>query len=345
MPNPIFKRRIFFLHACFWALYFSFFLYQLSLSRFAEERSVWLLLMDALTHTLAMMSISYLNYFVFFERFLKHRRIWQYLLELALPFTIVWYGTLEMKRWLIDGYSGQIKFLYDTRFMTHMFVSTLFIVAFVAMLKFVEHWLELENQRKELEHEKLTAELRFLKAQINPHFLFNTLNNLYYLAYTKAPNTPDIIAKLSEMMRYMIYDSNHATVPLRREIDYMENYISLEKMRLNNQIPIEFSINGDVEQVYVTPLILITFLENAFKHGVSANNPNAWIKVNLSVQGKQLHYEVANSLLEGPQTLESTGIGLQNAQRRLELSYPDRFRLDSQLLDKEYRVRLQLEVA
>ena len=155
-----------------------------------------------------------------------------------------------------------------SRFLLHknLFKYLLEFTIFVGMLKFAKDWLTLEAKRKELENEKLTAELTFLKAQINPHFLFNTLNNLYYLAFTNSPNTTEVIAKLSQMMRYIIYDSNHEKVLLSREIDYIENYIGLEKLRFNNQIPINFRVEGYINQTKIVLIILITFLENAFKH-------------------------------------------------------------------------------
>lgn len=236
------------------------------------------------------------------------------------------------------------RFLYATKFILQHATTTLFIAIFVGMLKFAEDWLALEAKRKELENEKLTAELTFLKAQINPHFLFNTLNNLYYLAFTNSPNTTEVIAKLSQMMRYMIYDSNHTKVILSKEIEYIESYISLEKLRLNNQIPIELIVEGDVNQVKIVPLILITFLENAFKHGVSNNSINAYITLKISVQDKYLVYTVENSKLE-TNNHEKSGIGLQNVKRRLDLSYPNKSHLEVTDTEKDYKISLRLDIS
>jgi LytS/YehU family sensor histidine kinase len=214
------------------------------------------------------------------------------------------------------------------------------------MLKFVEDWFELEARKKEVENEKLIAELRFLKAQINPHFLFNTLNNLYSLAFTNSPNTTEVIAKLSKMMRYMLYDSNHAKVPLDKEIEYIENYISLEKLRLNHQIPIDFEVKGHTNQVMIVPLVLITFLENAFKHGVNGNDPNSWVKVLLSVDGKTCTYTVENSnrVSMNRNARESSGIGLQNLKRRLELSYPKGHELKVENKDNKHSIQLKIDL-
>jgi sensor histidine kinase YesM len=225
-------------------------------------------------------------------------------------------------------------------------MTNFFIVIFVAMLRFALEWIDLETRKKEVENERLIAELNFLKAQINPHFLFNTLNNLYYLAYSKSDNTTEVIAKLSQMMRYMIYDSNHPKVLLKKEIEYMMSYISLERLRLNDQVPINFNVSGNTENVWITPLIFITFLENAFKHGVNNSNPKAWVNISICLQGNACVYTVENSkageLKEGP---EKSGIGLRNVQRRLELSYPGAYSLDIDDAPGKYTVKLNLDLS
>ncbi len=339
------RRRIFLIHLLFWCVYFTFFLYQISMPRRGgAEREFEDLLGDAVFHVAMTMVIAYINYFYFFPRFLKHKNVGRYVLEFCIPFAVVITAMVYGKQYIMDGFSKQLRFLYTERFYIYLTINTLFIVFFVAILRFVEDWLELEAKRKELENEKLTAELRFLKAQINPHFLFNTLNNLYYLAFTNSPNTTEVIAKLSQMMRYMIYDSNTAKISLEKEIEYMHNYISLEKLRLNNEVPILFETSDNTEGVQIVPLVLITFLENAFKHGVSNSAENAWVKIKIDVDGKTLHYTVENSQLpiKDEKTKEKSGIGLQNVQRRLDLSYPNQYTLDVQNLTDKYVVNLTI---
>jgi two-component system, LytTR family, sensor histidine kinase AlgZ len=357
MSLLIHKRKIFFIHLSFWCVYFSFFLYQISFPMRNMERSFLELLWDATFHVGSMMFIAYLNYFYFFPRFLNHRKIGKYLLTFTPLFALWMIFFLNVKRYIADGYTYQLKFMYSERFAIQLVLGTLFIVIFIAMLKFVEDWFELEAQRKALETEKLTAELQFLKAQINPHFLFNTLNNLYYLAFTQSPNTTEVIAKLSQMMRYMIYDSNHNLVPLSKEIEYMENYISLEKLRLNNEIPINFEVKDyrpdiisdakNTEGVLITPLILITFLENAFKHGVSNNAKDAWVNIKIELMDNTIFYTVENSLLaqKDEKRNEKSGIGLQNVQRRLDLSYPNRYDLKVDETNNRYTVNLKLQLS
>jgi sensor histidine kinase YesM len=215
------------------------------------------------------------------------------------------------------------------------------------MLRFAVDWFELEARKREIENEKLYAELNFLRAQINPHFLFNTLNNLYYLAYSKSDNTTEVISKLSQMMRYMIYESNHEKVPLTREIEYMQNYISLEQLRLNNEVPIRFSVEGETENVWIAPLILITFLENAFKHGVTNKADGAWINIMIKMNGNHCLYRVENSKIPAAKDSREgkSGIGLQNVKRRLQLSYPGNYQLKVDDAMDHYSVELDITLS
>ncbi len=315
-------------------------------SRNKEEPDWNRILKDLSSHVIFMMAISYLNYFIFLPRFLKHRNLGRYLLEFSVPFGLTMYGLLWLKRYIIDACTFSTPWMYSQKFAVNVILSSLLIVLFVGMLKFAEDWFELEKKKKEIENERLISELRFLKAQINPHFLFNTLNNLYYLAFTQSPNTTEVIAKLSQMMRYMMYDSNHPRVPLSKEIEYMQNYISLEKLRLSTDVPILFEVHGNVEGAMITPLIFITFLENAFKHGVSNTAHNAWVKVAIDISGKACVYTVENSkITENDKTvIQKSGIGLLNVKRRLDLSYPDNYELIVQDLNDRYVVELKMNL-
>lgn len=340
------RQRILIVHLAFWCAYFSFFFYQISFQD--EDQSGYVrLLADAVAHVSVIATASYMNYFYFLPRFLKHKNFWRYILEFIIPFIFLHVFLIFVKRqiYVDSGDLLRIEVVYSSRFFIKSFISAIFIVIFVGMLKFLEDWFELEGQKKEVENEKLTAELRFLKAQINPHFLFNTLNNLYSLAFSNSPNTTEVIAKLSKMMRYMLYDSNQAKVPLIKEIDYIENYISLEKLRLNHQIPIDFEVKGDTSQVMIVPLLLITFLENAFKHGVNGNDPNSWVKAILQIEGKTCIYTVENSAIHSPGLIqENSGIGLQNLKRRLELSYPGAYKLRVENKNHKHSIQLKIDL-
>ena len=339
------ERKTWLLHLSFWCAYASFFFYYIAFRR-GEMLSDWdRIITDLSFQVIAMMIICYLNYFYFLPRFLKRRNIGRYILEF-LPLLIAFsYLVVRGKQFILEAFDIRVDFLYSSRFYITFTLNTLFLVVFIGLLRFVEDWFELEAKRKELENERLSSELGFLRTQIHPHFLFNTLNNLYYLAYTNSPNTTEVIAKLSQMMRYMIHDSNHSRVPLEKEIEYIENYIKLEKLRLDDNIPIDLKIQGDPTGKTIAPLILITFLENAFKHGVSNSADHSWIKVDLDIQDKGLTYRVDNSKIQesNKNFKEASGIGLNNVRRRLKLSYPDQYRLDIEDSEEQFSVVLKLE--
>lgn len=345
-PSPTLLRK-YTLHIAFWVVYASFFFYQISFARnrgFIDWNTV---LLDFGFHIASMALISYLNYFLFIPRFLQRRHIGRYMLEFLPLFVVYSYGVVWVKRLILDQGLQVMPWIHSPRFTVIVIFNALGLVVFVGILRFVEDWFALEADKKQLENERLTAELRFLKAQINPHFLFNTLNNLYYLAFTQSPNTTGVIDKLSQMMRYMLYESNNERVPLPHEIAYLHNYISLERLRLEAAIPIEFEVSGPVDGVQIAPLILITFLENAFKHGVSNSRNDSWIRAQLHVQDQQLTFSVHNSkIADHNKTLsEPSGIGLQNAQRRLELTYPKQYQLTTHDNDPHtYGITLTLQL-
>jgi len=222
-------------------------------------------------------------------------------------------------------------------------ISDLFIVLFIGLLRFAFDWAELDSHHRQLETEKLNAELKFLKAQINPHFLFNTLNNLYYLSTIKSDTAPLVISKLSEVMRYMIYDSNYEKIALAKEIEYMQHYISLERLRLKEGIPLEFEVAGTTDML-ISPLILMTFLENAFKHGLSNSSDQCWIKARLEISDTCLIYTIKNSKVKTIKHPEDgEGIGLKNVKRRLDLSYPGKHQLNIEDQENFYSITLSIE--
>lgn len=344
MQTYLQKNRVGVMHVSFWCLYFSFFFYQISFMRRNEEPDYVKSVIDAITQVFFMALLSYLNYFLWLPRFLKHKNIGRYFLEFIVPFVIIVSIHLFIKRYNYEGASPrQVNYLNSARFAFTHSITALFIVVFVGMLKFVEDWFELEAKKKAIENEKLTAELRFLKAQVNPHFLFNTLNNLYYLATVNSPKTPEVIDKLSQMMRYMLYDSNHPKIAISKEIDYMKNYIDLEALRLDNKIPINFEISGDLDGKQIVPLIMITFLENAFKHGVSNNSKNAFVNISLKVNGDKFEYVVVNNKIQSKNEIAKSGIGLQNVRRRLDLSYPNNYEL--KIVEDEHTYKVTLTIS
>ncbi|WP_299523268.1 sensor histidine kinase [Winogradskyella sp.] len=196
--------------------------------------------------------------------------------------------------------------------------------------------------------EDKNAELKLLKAQLNPHFLFNTLNNLYGLSVIKSDKLPDLMLKLSDLLRYSLYDTKETFVALERELQYLENYMSLEQIRLEDRTDIKFSITGEISKNKIAPMLLIVFVENAFKHLVQTDTERSSVIVNVEVIDNKLLFSSVNSIdkkvVDKPMESGESGIGLKNAQKRLELLYPERHKLIIDSNDGTYEVKLKLDL-
>lgn len=190
-----------------------------------------------------------------------------------------------------------------------------------------------------LKNEKMKTELMLLKSQVSPHFFFNTLNNLYGLVAKDAQTAQKMILKLSDMMRYSIYEGKKETVAIEEEINFLKNYIELHTMRYHKYIAVEFTCNVD-GTLKVVPLLYIILLENAFKHGVESLRENAYIKINLATSHGQLYFRIENNF---EKTHSKPGIGLKNLKRRLELTYPNQHELNFSVKENVYQAQLMLK--
>lgn len=213
---------------------------------------------------------------------------------------------------------------------------------------FTRRWVVSEKRKQELTREKLTAELNFLKTQLNPHFLFNILNMAYSSASRKGDDqTADIIEKLSVLMRYMIYDSNVEKIEVEKEIDFIRNYINLQKMRFSSDLPVKvtFTVDGHYTGYRIAPLILIPFIENAFKYGVKLEQQSD-IMLAMNFQNGEMEFTARNSVYKNGQMLDSknSGIGIKNTQKRLSILYPAKHKLSIDDNGKEFMVKLLLNL-
>ena len=223
-------------------------------------------------------------------------------------------------------------------FFRPLFFQFLIVFIFSLMLKINNRWKQTEKERSD-------AELSYLKAQINPHFLFNTLNSIYSLAIVKSDNVASSIVKLSNMMRYVLSESSNDLVSLEKEIEYIQNYIELQQLRFGNFIHLECSITGDQKNKNIAPLILIAFIENAYKHGVNAEE-NSIIKIKIEILKDQLFLSVKNNkvFVQRSEELKS-GLGVENTKNRLQHIYPGKHILIINDTEKEYSVSLTLHLS
>lgn len=196
-----------------------------------------------------------------------------------------------------------------------------------------------------LRSEKLETEMKLLKSQINPHFLFNALNNIYSLSYLKPEKTPDNLLKLSEMLRYMLYECNEDKVPISKEIAYLENYIALKLLKDSRGMKVSVDLAPPTTNFLIAPMLLIPFVENAFKHSNIEDLEKGWITIYLKTVDQKLIFKVSNSFAPSPSTKDKVGgIGLTNVKRQLALLYPNKHKLDIQSNNNEYHVYLEIDV-
>jgi two-component system, LytTR family, sensor kinase len=286
--------------------------------------------------------LFYLNYLYLIPKFLDKKKYRYYALSLAIAiivFGLTKYGVgLYYKTIVLQHESGK-PISFGSYFISAALTSIFFLFLSTA-LKFSVDWFLNERIQRDLENQRLTAELAFLKSQINPHFLFNSLNSIYSLAYQKSDTTPEAILKLSEIMRYMLYESNDNKVDLAKELQYLQNYIDLQKIRFGNKAFVDFKITGEVGNQKIVPLLLIAFIENAFKHGV-ANDPSSPICLRINLDGTKLHFYMENKKHMLNRDTEG-GIGLNNVKRRLDLLYSGKYTLTIQDEPNTYTCELSL---
>ena len=221
----------------------------------------------------------------------------------------------------------------------------LLVFVFSTGIRVINQWLRSEAHNKEIANEKLKAELSFLKAQINPHFLFNTLNNIYALATAQSEHTAAAVMKLSSIMRYVLTEARNDLVPLEKEIQFTSHYIELQKMRLTDKTNIEFSVHGEPLGRQIAPLLLLPFVENAFKYGISTRERSP-INILLEIKDNSLYFSICNHkhLNTTLRVSDNTGIGISNTKRRLDLFYEDRYSLEIQDKSNEFIVHLKIPV-
>lgn len=276
-------------------------------------------------------------HFFAFDKYFSRGRYRVYIL-MIIVITLV-FGSVNYLV-LIKYHGSDIPFLFSCFYL-------LLFMAITTALKTAKAWYDQRLLLREIQAQHLQTELELLKSQINPHFIFNTLNNLYGVIRKSDEQAARGIATLSHLMRYMIHDSDVERIPLRKEIEQIERFIELQRLRFSkdDDIIIELHTKGEVSAVTLPPMLLLPFVENAFKHGISLANPS-YVIIGVDADKKRLHFSVRNSLHgRKDSTREDTrGMGLRNARRRLELLYGDKHDLSIESRDREYSVSLVLEL-
>ncbi|MBD1395922.1 histidine kinase [Pontibacter sp. JH31] len=314
------KRYKLAIHVAAWALFGAWIFYVQYQRGLTLNKAI-----DSLVGLSFAIMIFYLNWYVLIPRYLARNRILSYIAMVLLTLTAVALIRSPLDFYVFREFNPGMKVLYSYDRILNYLLAGLIVVFISSALKVTGNYIRNERRNKELENQKLMAELNFLKSQVNPHFLFNTLNNIYSLAYKQSPETPDAIMKLSLLMRYMLYESNDTLVSLEKEVDHIRNFIDLQKLRLREQTSIRLNVDGELAGKQIAPMLLMTLVENAFKHGLVSRN-EVGITLNLLVQDDGLQFTTVNNT-SSHKKREFGGIGLQNLKQRLTLLYPNRHEL------------------
>ncbi len=325
-------RHRFLWHSLFWICYLLF--YTISSSSYYDSYSFFRMLKQFLISMPVDMIAAYFTVYFLMPRFLyrqKHLLFVSIFIVSAFAMILLQRLTLFYVTYPIfyPSESPQIS-LFKINYVFSFF-NIYAIVGIFASIKLLKVWLKNQKKSRKLEKEKLEAELKFLKAQIHPHFLFNTLNNLYALTIDKSDLAPEVVIKLSDLLDYMLYECNASKILLEKEIKLLNDYLELEKIRYGNDLKIDFQITGSIKGKMIAPLLLLPFLENSFKHGLSSIIDNVWISIKLSMSNNVLNLRIENSKSSGTNKKDGSfveGIGLKNVRRRLDLIYPEKYELD-----------------
>lgn len=324
-------------HLLFWSLSFLILINVLKVS--AEIKRIDLIY-TAIFH-FPILLIVYFNLQVLFPLFLERGKYFLYgITALAAVALDVGFYIILFDSWIDYIFSGYYFIAYYSFFdISLYFVIYMFITS---LLRLARGWFRLQ----EIENEKTLAELKALKSQINPHFLFNSLNSIYSLSRKNSPIVPEKVIQLSDLMRHIIYDSDAEFIPLNKEIEMIRNYIELQNLRTIEKEKISIEVLGNTDKGKIAPLIFLPFVENSFKHGLKSGAQNAYVKIKIEVSGKVLNFEIENSKGRHSEINDTRykGIGIENVRKRLELIYPGFHQLKISDGEKVFRVFLQLQL-
>lgn len=330
------------IHIAFWTAYLAYFIVQSSLY---YDEPKYLGIVGSLFLTMWVdIGAAYFTVYYLLPKFLFKKRYWEFALIFLLSAAIA----ILIQRVLLVYISAPLfwpdseKMMYFWKINPfYSFMNIYSVVGLFAAIKLFKLYFKNQQLKTELENKNKTSELALLRTQINPHFLFNTLNNIDALIVSDQEKASDAIIKLSEIMRFTLYDANNDRVPLDREITYLENYISLQQLRLKNPFFVDFEMEGNCAGKTITPMLFIPFVENAFKHGLK-NVVAPGIEIKLKCENQTITFEVSNhyNSIEVQNKDKTSGIGLINTKKRLELLYPGKHILDITEKDGIFKVVL-----
>ncbi|MDM8162095.1 histidine kinase [Labilibaculum sp. K2S] len=340
-------------HILFWVLAFTFWLFTMFVaSNFKNILRLEPVLMTFVFNLCFAVAV-YFNLLILIPLLFKRQRFFLYVISLL--------GVISLAAFFIDFLLvyplGQFvqgeQFFEELTFVVwfNFAFFTFIYIGVTSFLSLMREWFVLQKisfQLKDIEKEKLEAELKALKAQINPHFLFNTLNNIYSLTLDKSDKAPSLVLKLSDLMRYILYDCNDRYVLLEKELEFIKNYLDLQKIRLDDSIPVKMEVKGDAARSKIAPLLFEPLIENAFKHGAYGKNNGGFVNILFNFEDKNhIELSIENRSEHGwnKENEKNSGIGIKNVIRRLELLYPEKHRLEIKDEDSLFKISLQIDLS
>ena len=299
------------------------------------------------------MILCYLNIYLLMPVFLYKKRYFTYVIMLVSSLFIMVFVKFNLTYFLVSHNvwpeGPEVINKITLNYTIDMMIGELYVIAFVTAIKTTFDWIVEHKRVADLERLQLETELMFLRMQVSPHFFFNTLNNIYSLAIEKSEKTPKLILKLSELMHYLLYETKKKRQNLEKEILCIQNYLDLERIRHGENLEINMDITGDIHNKKIAPMILLSFIENAFKHGAKKNIGKIKIDISFDVKDKYLYFKIENpspAITNFKQQFEKNGgIGLKNVRKRLSLGYAaDEYDLKIQNENKKFIVNLKIKV-
>jgi sensor histidine kinase YesM len=334
-------------HILFWSLYFLFNTLRWGSYFDDYEYSFKTNILSFASH----IPLAYLNIYVLMPRLVYTKKFALYGLTIFLVLIVALIFRFYSTYYLVGSNvwpEGPEPIDHITlNYAIQMMIGELYVMSFVTAIKITIDWLQEKTKLHDLEKRQLVTELRFLRTQVSPHFFFNTLNNIYSLTLEKSEKAPQLVLKLSNMMRYLLYATKESTLPLMREIENIQNYVEIERVRFDHDLEVDIDVEGDFEDASIAPMLLIPLVENAFKHGANKSLERMRIAMRFVIQGNDLHFEIINSIPVSlnPEPDKVGGIGLSNVKKRLELGYAkNAYKLDIDKSDTEFSVKLRLQV-
>ncbi|MFP5438634.1 MAG: sensor histidine kinase [Bacteroidia bacterium] len=338
--NIPYHIRFYSVHILFWVLLLFF-----PIADFFKGRDM--LSTTFIVRTVCCFLVFYFNYFILVPRLLLNKRPLLYAAAVLLAIAVFSY--------LFSKYEGPPPFMKHKMQMPpgmvkprffHFFPNIVMFALHILMstvLRMYEEWNASFKKQKEAETEQKTSELNFLKAQLNPHFFFNSLNTIYSLSIKKSDTTPEAVLNLADLMRYMLYETNKEQVRLTDELSYIESYIELQKLRLTENNTVHYEVNGNPHGINVPPLLFICFIENAFKHGVTTSK-NCEIDITFNISHNKLQMLVVNDINPQASKDGTPGLGIDNTLKRIKLYFPNNYKLEKYTADNKFYIDLSLQL-